>query len=237
MGVKFTICEDEKEVAKQLSEYVQRVVESMNESAEITIFTDGEQLLAHYPNDTDILLLDIVMGQMDGMEVARRLRDLKRDVCIIFVTSMAQYAIEGYKVRAFSFLTKPIQYEEFRLEISMAIDKVLKMRGKELVLKSNQKYYRINSQEIYYIEVQNHKISIHLKHDTIEFTGKLSDLEEELKTCGFARCHAAFLVGFRYIRIIGNDCLILDGEQVIPISRNRRKSFLQAMTEYVGGDI
>jgi len=88
MGVKFTICEDEKEVAEQLREYVQRVVESINESAEITIFTDGEQLLAHYPNDTDILLLDIMMGQMDGMEVARRLRDLKKDVCIIFVTSM-----------------------------------------------------------------------------------------------------------------------------------------------------
>lgn len=237
MAVRFTICEDEKEIVEQLREYITYLCEELGEAADITDFSSGEELLENYPRDTDILLLDIMMHEIDGIDTARKLRSLKQDVCIIFVTSLAQYAIEGYRVRAFSFLTKPVLYDEFRLEVSAAVRRVQEAKGKEIVVKINQNIHRIKSSDVYYIEVQNHKISIHLADDKIEFVGKLADLEGDLKSCGFARCHVAFLVSFQYVVSVGAGSLILRNGEVIPVSRNRKKEFIQAMTAYLGGRI
>ncbi|MBT9775179.1 response regulator [Clostridium sp. MCC353] len=237
MRIRFAVCEDEKDAAEVLNGYIDTLCASLGEEAQIFVFNSGEELLENYPEKLDILLLDIKMGELDGIETAKKIREQKKDVCIIFITSMAQYAIEGYRVRAFSFLTKPVQYEDFRIEVTAAIKKLKEARGKELLIREGQKVYRVRSASIYYIEVQNHKVILHLKDRALSFHGKISGLEEELKGWGFGRCHVAFLVSFRYVASVSAESLTLHNGEQIPVSRNRKKEFLKGMAEYLGGTV
>lgn len=237
MRVRIAVCEDEKDAAEVLRSYIDTLCTALGEEAEIFFFNSGEKLLENYPEKLDILLLDIKMGEMDGIETAKRIREQKKEVCIIFITSMAQYAIEGYRVRAFSFLTKPVQYEDFRIEVTAAIKKLKETRGKELLIREGQKVYRVKTASIYYIEVQNHKVIMHLKDRRLSFSGKLSSLEEELKGWGFGRCHVAFLVSFKYVISVSAESLTLQNGEQIPVSRNRKKEFMKAMAEYLGGNV
>lgn len=237
MSIHFAVCEDEPEAAEVLRSYTEALCGELGEEPRLLLFKSGEELLEHYPEKVDILFLDIRMGELDGIETAKRIREQNRNVCIIFITSMAQYAIEGYRVRAFSFLTKPVRYEEFRIEVTAAVKKVREARGKELLIKSGGNTYRIRSAAIHYIEVQNHKVMIHGKDRQIGFQGKLASLEEELKGWGFGRCHVAYLVAFKHVVSVSADSLILRSGEMIPVSRNRKKEFMKAMADYLGGNI
>lgn len=237
MGIRFAVCEDEKDAAELLNGYINTLCNELGEDGDILFFRSGEELLENYPEKLDILFLDIKMGELDGINTAKKIREQNRNVCIIFITSMAQYAIEGYRVRAFSFLAKPVQYEEFRIEVTAAAEKIKEARGKELLIRSGKNVYRIRSSSIYYIEVQNHKVIIHLKDRQLGFQGKLSGLEEELKGCGFGRCHVAYLVSFKRVTGVSGESLILQNGERIPVSRNRKKEFMQGMADYLGGNI
>ena len=234
MEIHFTVCEDEKEQADRICSYIESFCKAAKITPRIIWAESGEHLLEHYPKQTDILFLDIAMGKLNGIETARRLREDGRDVLIIFITAMAQYAIEGYRVRAFSFLTKPGEYEEFRLETEAAVRKIKNRKGKVIQVKNYQDVYNINVKDLYYAEVQNHKIILHRKDSVLSYQGNLSALEEEIGQYGFGRCHVGYLVSFDRIKAIqGENVLLQNGEQV-PVSRNRKKQFLQAMTEYAG---
>lgn len=235
MKLSIVICEDEAEHRNLLKNYTDTLCRSLEIEAEITVFANSEALLADYPKHMDILLLDIMMDKMNGLELAHTIRKRDQELCIFFITSMAQYAIDGYRVRAYSFLTKPLAYEELRIEMTSAIRMLQKKNGKELLVKTQQSLHRIPSSQIIYAEVQNHWLTLHTADGTIEYSGNLSDLEKELQNYGFARCHAAYLVSLSHIRTIENDRVCLTNQATVPISRSKRKSFLQAAAEYSGG--
>lgn len=237
MKVRFAVCEDEKDAAEILNGYINTLCTALGEESETLFFKSGEELLENYPEKLDILLLDIKMGELDGIETAKKIREQKKDVCIIFITSMAQYAIEGYRVRAFSFLTKPVQYEDFRIEVTAAIKKLKEAGGKELMIREGQKVYRVRTVSIYYIEVQNHKVIMHLKDRRLSFSGNLSSLEEELKGWGFGRCHVSFLVSYKYVASLSAESLTLQNGEQIPVSRSRKKEFMKGMAKYLGGNV
>ena len=90
-------------------------------SIELNIFTDGKQIVFDYEPVYDIILMDIEMPGLDGMSAAEKIRETDRDVIIIFITNMAQYAIKGYQVRARSYILKPVNYYSFEMELKEAI--------------------------------------------------------------------------------------------------------------------
>ena len=95
---RIAIVEDEAAVREQLAGYVQRYTRQYGTQFEVTMFTDGVEILEDYRPVYDIIFLDVEMLHLDGMETARRIRELDSDVLLIFITNMAQYAIKGYAV-------------------------------------------------------------------------------------------------------------------------------------------
>ena len=95
---RIAIVEDEAAVREQLAGYVQRYTRQYGIQFEVTMFTDGVEILEDYRPVYDIIFLDVEMQHLDGMETARRIRELDSDVLLIFITNMAQYAIKGYAV-------------------------------------------------------------------------------------------------------------------------------------------
>ena len=176
------------------------------------------------------------MPGIDGMDAAKAIRKFDQDVCIIFITTMYQRAIEGYKVRAFGFIRKPVSYEEFSHEIGDAVRQIERSRQKEhyISIKTSGKSYRVPVSRISYCEVRGHYINMCIDGEIREYRCPIRDLEDELGEYGFFRCHASFLVSVDAIAEIRKADILLKDGNVVPISQRRRKAFMSALSEYLG---
>ncbi len=114
--LKLIICDDEPVIYETIRNMLGRFSKECGISLDVSTCASGEELLGAVTPDVDILLLDIRMGELSGMNAARKIREKNSDICIIFVTTMTQYALEGYKVHAFGFLKKPLTYAHLKAE-------------------------------------------------------------------------------------------------------------------------
>ena len=118
--IRVAIVEDEEAVREQLLGYVQRYTRQYGTTFEVRTFSDGVEILEGYRPVFDLILLDVEMKHLDGMETAQRIRALDSDVMIVFITNMAQYAIKGYAVGALDYVLKPVPYFAFSQQLQKA---------------------------------------------------------------------------------------------------------------------
>ncbi|MBR6643492.1 MAG: response regulator transcription factor [Lachnospiraceae bacterium] len=198
--MRIAICDDEKNIR----ELIGKKVTTLYPDADIIFCQSGEELLLSEKH-IDILFLDIKMVGRNGMETARELRKKGNNVILIFVTAVEEYVFRAFDVGAFHYIVKPIDDAKFADVLQKAVDEVNSRNNKEQV--SEERYVMINNRgvhtkvildEIVYAEVFNRKIVIHKMNDTIEYYGKMSDLEELAGDC-FFRPHRAYLVNFKYV--------------------------------------
>ena len=114
--IRIAVCDDDRIVRESIVKALRRYERDNGMEFEVLEYAAADALLVSYPAELDLILLDIYMPGIDGMDAARAIRQFDQDVCIIFITTMYQRAIEGYKVRAFGFIRKPVSYEEFSHE-------------------------------------------------------------------------------------------------------------------------
>lgn len=229
-------CDDELYAREQLRQAILRFGEEKKLKLDVLEFDSCNTLLKNYPQQLDLLLLDIGMTGIDGLETAREIRKFDPEVCIIFVTTMYQRAIEGYAVRAFGFIRKPIRYAELQHELTCAVRGILRQRETEhfITVHSKGRGYRLPVERIVYCEVQGHSMRICMEDEAGEYRCTIKELELLLAPYGFFRCHAAYLVSGKRIREIGPASLkLMDGTE-IPISQRRKKEFLSALSGYLG---
>lgn len=129
--IKIAIVEDEAMYAKQLEEFLHQYEKENGEAFDITIYSDGDQIVNKYQSQYDIILMDVEMKFMDGMSAAEEIRKVDTEVVIIFITNMAQYAIRGYAVDALDYVLKPVSYFAFSQRLSRAIRAHEKKRDKD----------------------------------------------------------------------------------------------------------
>ena len=126
--MKIYVLEDEKAVSDKLCAYIDRYCGERGYAAEVKVFPNAFDLLENYHADADILFMDIQLPLMSGMDAAKKLRETDKKVLIVFVTNLAQYAVEGYEVNAFDFILKPVEYEGFKMRFERVL-KELEHRG------------------------------------------------------------------------------------------------------------
>ena len=131
--VRIAIVEDEKMYEKQLEDFLHQYERERKETFEITLFTDGDEIVENYRAQFDIILMDIQMQFMDGMTAAEAIRQVDSEVIIIFITNLRQYAIRGYAVDALDYVVKPISYFAFSERLNRAIRR-LRNRTKHTVM-------------------------------------------------------------------------------------------------------
>lgn len=232
--IKVAIAEDDSQYIEVLKEYMARFMKENGVSIELKIFTDGKQIVFDYEPVYDIILMDIEMPGLDGMSAAEKIRESDKDVIIIFITNMAQYAIKGYQVRARSYILKPVNYYSFEMELKEAVGTLSKKKNDSLLLPGGDGLMKVKVGDIYYLESRKHQMIIHTKNGVIEIRESMKNMEEKLAGYYFERCNVSFLVNLVHVNGISGDCVDVEGEQ-IPISRQKRKGFIAALSNYVGG--
>ena len=230
---KIVVCDDEAYIREQLCAYLSRVEQALKQQFSIAACASGEDLLTMV-SDADIVLLDIQMGGLSGMRAAHILRQRHQDICIIFITSMVEYALEGYQVHAFGFLKKPIRYGTFLQQMQDALNMLTARHGTILTLQNGVEIARISSESIFYIEVFGHNIIVHQENQAQSYAESLSALESLLSAHGFFRCHKSYLIHLKFVqRILPASVVMADGAE-IPVSKHRRRDFLVKFSCYTG---
>lgn len=230
------ICDDEQDMRTQLKDALLRFSGEVNEPLEFICYRSAEELTQEISPKVDILLLDIRMGKLSGMEAARRLRDKGFQLPIIFITTMAQYAIEGYSVHAFSFLKKPIQYQQLKLVLCDAIRVLRRGRGDSIQLTWNGQTMHVQTQDILYLEAYGHRVDMHMVNgEVLPCSPSLSELEEMLGPFGFYRAHKSYLINFEYLQKVELTELVFANGLTLPLSKHRRKDLRIAFANYCGG--
>ena len=191
--MRIAVCDDEPEILNDIESKIHRLYPEM----EVFLYEDGQTLL-DAKIAFDILFLDIRMEGRDGMETARALRGAGSRAVIIFVTALEEYVYDAFDVGAFHYLVKPLDGAKFFNVLKKAVEEC-KNAGTEtmsaetgIMIKHGAVTERILFSEIYYLEVFNRKIVLHRKDDTIEFYGKMKELEKSLGN-DFMRTHRDYI--------------------------------------------
>ena len=225
---KIAICDDSKLDRQLLKVVIQTYFENNEEEFKIFEYELGDNLLDDI--EVELLFLDIIMN---GMKIARKLRDIQFKAPIIFLTAHADYAVESYEVYVAGYLLKP--YDTNKL--TLLLDEILQRSVQKRIavkVKKQHRYLEIN--DIMYVESDKHVLNIHLKDSrVIQTTEKLSELEKTINSKRFIRCYQSYLVSMDYIKDAKTD-FILSNDIRIPIRVRGRKEIIERYHKYYSSE-
>lgn len=227
--MRIAICDDLNTERKKVIEALNLIMGNFS----VNEFDDGYELIkSHMHMPFDLIILDILMPKISGMDTARLLREKGVKTPVVFISSSEEFGVMSYSVLAFDYILKPIDLE--RLRECM----------KRLLAQKKKKHYisvtysgtetKILLSNIQCMESNLRKVIITLSENReIEIVGKLADFEEYLIKHGFCRCHKSYIVNIEHIDSIENDTFFLTGGRTVKISRTYLQKAKKAYFDYV----
>ena len=229
---KIAVCDDvevERFVLKrQLMSYFQLT----GAKAEIREYVSGESLLADIEEGyiwPDLIFLDIYMGNLNGMDTARHLRELEVEAPIVFLTASPDYAVESYEVEAAGYLLKPAREQQTHAILQKLLGEKPRRR---IAVKCKRQFRYPYVDEMVYLESDRHTVRIHMTDGSELVTAdKLGELEKKIDDARFMRCHQSYLVNMTHIADVEEDFIMSTGA-CVPIRVRGRREVLDAYNKY-----
>ena len=233
MGYKIAICDDVAEERNALSTIVERWSEQTNNKVNTEAFPSAENFLFDYEEhkDYDILLLDVEMTGLSGIDLAKRIRKENKRVEIVFITSHFEFAGEGYEVDALHYLVKPVRTEKL-FEVLTKAAECLKKEPPYVVIECEGEIIKLTQDDILYVESQLHYINIYTKKTVYKMKRNLSSFEQELEEY-FYRVHRSYLVNLKAVIRISRTGVMLSGNVEIPLARGKYDEINEAYIKYL----
>jgi len=232
MRCQIAICDDEKADISYIEQLVLIWAKKQNLEVQLHSYLSAEAFLFAYEEkkDFDILLLDIEMSGMDGVTMAKKIRQENESVQIIFITGYSEYIAEGYEVAALHYLMKPVKEEKLFAVLDRA---VVKMQTNErmLYLDIGSEMVRIPFYEIRYLEVMKNYVTIHAKQEYV-VKKTLAEFEKELDE-RFFRLGRSWLINLKMVRRVTKTEVHLADGSIIPLPRGQYEAINRAI---IAGD-
>ena len=229
--MRIAICDDETHILDLLYEKTRAVLAQDNKTADISLFSDPQKLLACYKKDDapfDLLFLDIRMKGLDGLQLAEKIREKDKNAILVFITASAEYVFRGYEVKAFRYLMKN--------ELDYGFSKVLRdcmaewenSESDRFTFQFGAETISLDLQDIYYFESKKRIVTIYQSQGSYRTYAKLDDIENTLIDKDFIRCHQSFLVNAKKIAKLSAQEIHLKNGVVIPVSKKYKQSVGEA---------
>lgn len=224
--LRIGICDDVIEEVEKQEKQIRQITYQMGIRTDIRKCYSGMDLLTEIElrGQFHIILLDIELGKLNGIETARQIRESDVDCNIIFITSFEQYSKEAISVHPFAFVDKPVTYEQMK---KLIVDTYEKLQiDDKFAFKANKTYYNISLNKIMYFMSEKRIINVYCVDKIYTFYGKMNDVETNLRKrrIDFWRIHHSFLVNSRYIEEYHYHKVVLQNGISLEISRAKREN-------------
>ena len=234
VNIRVAIIEDSQDDLANCLSLLERYGKEKNVTFDIQSFDSGDAFLMRFKSQYDFIILDINLSVMNGIDVARNVREKDEEVVIMFATNLAKYATRGYEVDAIDFVLKPLNYASFYLRLEKVMKKLSKKNDYFLVVPCDGGFNKININDVLYVEVISHDIIFHMvNNEKITTSGTLKKYEEQLKKYWFIRCNSCYLVNAHKIKRVEKLDIQLVNDATIAISHPKKKSFMESFRNYV----
>lgn len=234
-AMKIALCDDEPADRKALADMVAKVAAEEKIACELCCYETSPALLAALEQGTayHALLLDVMMPDMNGIQLAAALRQLQNPVSIVFVSSNRDMALSGYEVAASRFLAKPLDEEKLREALRFCYR--AGQSRQELMLPTSRGVRKFAPDDILYIETWGRGVRIVLQEGQEEVGMKISEMENMLPAAQFVLCHRTVLVNLAHVRYLRYCELELKTGAILPVSKYRQNATRDKLMHYLAG--
>lgn len=235
--MKIAICDDEKQFIDALCPLLEQWAEKNDIKPTLYRFTNGDDLIdAHRNKCMDLIILDVIMPLLSGIDTARELRNNDPTVPIIFLTSSREFAVDSYDVKAFYYLIKPVDEEKLFCILDDFLETITPSKNL-FTAQTNEGFCKIVLDDVDYLEAQNKQVLVYLSN------GKTIAIQELFSRCeeifslehGFFRCHRSYIVNLNNVEQFTKSTITTDLKSDIPISRNRYATFKEIYFNHMFG--
>lgn len=229
--LRIGICDDVYDARMTLRAALERALDRRRTEARFWEFSSGEGLLRYlegHAGELDLVFLDMEMGELDGMETARRLRAADEGLQLVFVTGYADYVFDGYSVGALGYLLKPPRAEQLSAVLDRCMEALCREGDKAFVCRSGDTTYRIPKRNILYFYSDRRQVTCVTTGRDYTFYAKLDEVERDVGG-GFVRIHQRYLVRAGAVdRVEGGEVYV--GDTALPVSRACQQTAMMALT-------
>lgn len=232
--IRVAIVEDDSAERERLRACLRWLEESEGLQFHVTEFSTGTAFIGSFEGGYDLVFMDIEMPGMNGMETAKALRKTDASVLLIFVTNMAQYAIDGYEVDALDFILKPVNKYSFAIKMKRALSRIPEQSEEFIPVKVEGELRKLSISSIRYLDMDGHYVVYHTAEGDLAEYGTLKEAYGKLNRPSFAFVNRSCLVNLYHVSAVSKNSVTV-GDRQLDISRPQRKSFLAAMSDFMGG--
>jgi DNA-binding LytR/AlgR family response regulator len=231
------ICEDDIIQQEKLEKLLFEI--GLKDSINLGKFDSGEALIKSYElgDRYGIILLDMQLDKLDGIQTAEIIRKSDEDCLIIIITSIMEYAVEGYSIDAYDFILKPVDKNKFNRVITNAVKEIQVRMNKTYLVQTRNKTMAIRLSEIQFIESNRNRVIIHTKKESYVNNEKISSVEEKLRDDGFVRISRYYVVNIYHVKEIDVKKLILTTGKELKYSEKYRDNIKKEYVEFMMGDM
>lgn len=239
---RIAICDDEEKQREQVRQLLLALSVKSGIDFEVTAFESGERLIRHYEVGGEpfhILILDIEMNELNGIETARKLREMKRQSeQIIFLTSYPEYMLESFDVITFQYLIKPVEPEIFEEKMLKVCRFFQEKESDILIIKSAHEEIVLRQEDIIAIEVVKsltvkNKLKFTTMHAVYEGKGLISGYASALKGERFLQIHRSILINLLHVHKFSGGQVVMSNGMQLPIGRSKMKEVKDACTKFM----
>lgn len=229
------VCDDSPQDLHTIQALSGQILEDEGISYQMECFSSGLELMDAIRGGSvfQLLMLDVIMDELGGMELAAALRSAGNNVALLFISSNHELALRGYEVSAVRYLAKPLEPARLREALLFCYQAEA---GRRLALLPTSKGRRaLSCDEFIYAEVSGRGTRLFLTSETLESSTRISDLEKLLPASLFARCHQGFLVNLSFVRYLRHNELELKSGATLPVSKYRIRFLREKLVTYLEG--
>lgn len=229
--MRIAICDDERTYIKKIENDINSLKTHENEF-EFSEFESGEAFISGFSKDKyDLIILDIEMNDLNGLQTAKFLRQIDKNVILIFMTSYDKFVYQGYEVNAFRYILKNQPEPIYLKQLSDTIQEYYRNK-KYIKVVDNDIEKELLTVDILYIEVYSHQIVIHTFNKEYYQKGKLSDYEKMLEECLFVRSDKSVLINITNIDYIKKNQVFMKNGKILYVSRNHLEKITKAFLKF-----
>lgn len=224
--LSIAVCDDEVIECCNMAKRIKESMEEMKIPCIIRQFQSGGELL-RASERFDIVFLDIMMRDPDGMKTAQMFRKKASEQILIFVSNSREYVFEAYDVEAFQYLLKPVDDGKLKRVLQKAALKT-ERRSQEFIVVSRERQKRkLYLDDIYYFEIKGRVVDVHGSEGVFTYYEQIGELENQLRAKGFFRCHKSYLINLKYVDGYNRQEAILENGEKIVIAKRRYDRFVR----------